>query len=149
MNISDASFAGETVAVEDQVFPRRSQRGRITCLADPKIWDGDKANMHIIGWRPTMIKRVCQSTFNIETQAMIDGVAAGARVRTIIADCRGSIEQGGRWLEQPRFATKNLWMTDCESHHSHLVNPVAANAEIKNGDRSIGITSILVGRSAW
>ena len=88
--------------------------------------------MHIISWRSTMIKRVCRSTFNADTPVMIDGVAAGARVRTIIADCRGSIEQGGRWLEHSRFAMKHLWMTDCESLHSYLVNPVAANAEDKN-----------------
>merc|ERR1712039_190057 len=59
VSITDASFAGEKLVVEDKTFPRRSQKGRITALADPKIWDGDKANMHIIGWRSTMIKRVC------------------------------------------------------------------------------------------
>ena len=131
VTISDASFAGEKLVVDDQVFPRRSQRGRITCIADPKIWDGDKANMHIIGWRSTMIKRVCRSTFNAETQALIDSVAAGARVRTIIADCKGLIAEGGRWLEQSRFAMRHMWLTDCESLHSYLVNPVAANAEDK------------------
>ena len=87
--------------------------------------------MHIIGWRSTMIKRVCRSTFNAETQALIDSVAAGARVRTIVADCKGLIVEGGRWLEQSRFAMKHVWLTDCESLHSYLVNPIAANAEDK------------------
>ena len=87
--------------------------------------------MHIIGSRSTMIKRVCRSTFNAETQALIDSVAADARVRTIVADCKGLIVEGGRWLEQARFAMKHMWLTDCESLHSYLVNPVAANAEDK------------------
>ena len=108
VTITDASFAGEELVVDDKVFPRRSQKGRITALADPVIWDGDKANMHIIGWRPTMIKRVCRSTFNAQTQSMINGIAADARIRTIIADCRGMIDQGGKWLEQARFSIYRL-----------------------------------------
>ena len=78
-----------------------------------------------------MIKRVCRSTFNAETQAMVDGVAFGARLRTIIADLRGMIEEGGKWLEQSRYVMPHLWLTDCESLHSYLVNPIAANAEDK------------------
>ena len=78
-----------------------------------------------------MIKRVCRSTFNAETQAMVDGVAFGSRLRTIIADLRGLIEEGGKWLEQSRFGMPHLWLTDCESLHSYLANPVAASAEDK------------------
>ena len=78
-----------------------------------------------------MIKRVCRSTFNAETQAMVDGVAFGQRLRTIIADLKGEIQEGGLWLEQSRDSARHLWLTDCESLHSYLANPVAASAEDK------------------
>ena len=78
-----------------------------------------------------MIKRVCRSTFNAETQAMVDGVAFGQRLRTIIADLKVEIQEGGQWLEQSRDKAKHLWLTDCESLHSYLANPTAASAEDK------------------
>ena len=112
VTITDASFAAEKLVVDDKVFPRRSQKGRFTLLAHPDLWDGEKADMHVIGWRSTMIKRVCRSTFNAETQAMIDGVAFGQRLRTIIADLKGEIQEGGQWLEQSRDSVKHLWLTD-------------------------------------
>ena len=62
---------------------------------------------------------------------MIDGVAFGQRLRTIIADLKGDIEDGGKWLEQSRYSIRHLWLTDCESLHSYLVNPIAASAEDK------------------
>ena len=78
-----------------------------------------------------MTKRIRRSTFNAETQSMIDGVAAGLRLRTVIADIRGQIQEGGKRLELARYAIPHLWFTDCESLHSYLVNPVAANTEDK------------------
>ena len=87
VTITDASFAGEKLVVGDKVFPRRNQKGRITALADPVIWDGSKANMHIIGWRSTMIKRVCTSIFTGQAESILDGIADHARIRTIIAHC--------------------------------------------------------------
>ena len=65
--ITDASFANETKIVDDKVFPRRSQKGRLTVLAGPGIWHGDKEYFHVIGWKNTMICRVCRSTMKAET----------------------------------------------------------------------------------
>ena len=62
---------------------------------------------------------------------MVDGVAFGQRLRTIIADLKGEIQEGAQWLEQSRGKVKHLWLTDCESLHSYLANPTAASAEDK------------------
>mgnify|MGYP001456829844 CR=1 FL=1 len=96
-----------------------------------------------------MIKRVCRSTFNAETQALVDGVAFGARLRTIIADLRGMIEEGGKWLEQSRYVMPHLWLTDCESLHSYLVNPIAANAEDKRLEIDLEDLRQSMGRFGW
>ena len=44
VSVTDASWAGETLIVDDKVFPRRSQRARVTFLASPYIWTGNEAS---------------------------------------------------------------------------------------------------------
>ncbi len=63
--------------------------GRLTLLADPCLWDCDIGNAHIIGWKSTMIKRVCRSTMQAKTMAKVSGTAEGIRTRAAIADMRG------------------------------------------------------------
>ena len=79
VTISDASFASETRCENGRTMPRRSQKGRVTILADPSIWDQNKAPMYVLGWRSTMIRRVCRSTFAAETQAMGSAVKSSER----------------------------------------------------------------------
>ena len=85
VTISDASFAAETKRENGKVLPRRSQKGRVTVSTDPKLWDEDKSPMYVIGWRSTMIRRVCRSTFAAETQAMVAAVGEGEKLRAAIA----------------------------------------------------------------
>ena len=59
VSINDASWAGETKAVDDRVFPRRNQSGRMLVLADQNIWDGKSAQFHVLGWKSVQITRTC------------------------------------------------------------------------------------------
>ncbi len=81
VNITDASFANEQkpakVKLEERMFPRRSQKVRITCLAGPEMGHSDQAIMHIMGWSSNTIRRMCRSTFAAETQSMIGGAGEG------------------------------------------------------------------------
>ena len=132
VTITDASWAGETKIVGDQVFPRRSQMGRLTVLASPNIWDDSQAEarMHVIGWKSSMIKRVCRSTMQAETQAMIAGTEEGSRIRAAVADMRGKVEKK-RWEISSSKVMKHLWVTDCDSLKKYLTNPTAAGTEDK------------------
>ena len=104
--------------------------GRVTVLADPKLWDGGSCEFHVIGWKSTLIHRTCRSTMHAETQALCAGVGMGHKVRTAIAECSGLRDDDNR-EESCARAMKHVWLTDCESLHSFLVNPVAAPVEDK------------------
>ena len=62
LSFGDASWAGDEKIVEDKVFPRRSQYGRITILANPEMWDGELGHGYYIASKSGLIHRVCQST---------------------------------------------------------------------------------------
>ena len=129
ITITDASWAGEKLYnCDGQVFPRRSQRGKFILLADKSIWDGDKANAYVLSWKSTMIKRVCRSTMAAETQSLLGGVADGMRMRAVIADLTDQIEFLD-WRKSSANAIPHLWLTDCESLNSYLVNPIASGNE--------------------
>ena len=130
VTITDASWAGEKLVVEDRVFPRRSQEGRITALADPAIWDGKSCNFHVIGWKSKLITRTCRSTMCAETMSMCTGTGVGIKMRTAIAEMRGLRDDENR-SESCAKAMNHVWLTDCESLHSFLINPVAAPVEDK------------------
>ena len=65
-----------------------------------------------------------------ETQSQCAGVGMGSKIRTAIAECRGLRDDDNR-EESCARAMKHVWLTDCESLHSFLVNPVAAPVEDK------------------
>lgn len=129
-SITDASWANETKVQGDQVFPRRSQMGRFTVLAGPDIWNGEKSNFHVIGWKSNMIKRLCRSTMQAETQASVGGMEEGIRIRAAIADMRG-VQETGDWFSSSRKTMRHLWVTDCDSLNKYCNNPIAAGCEDK------------------
>ena len=135
VTITDASWAGERMVVEDKEFPRRSQMGRLTLLADTVIWEDfqdhpNSCNLHLIGHKSRLITRTCRSTMCAEAQAMSNRVGEGFKVRTGIAEMRGMRDDARRAESCANFM-KHVWLTDCESLNSYLNNPVAAPVEDK------------------
>ena len=131
MTISDASWAGERLIINDRVFPRRSQFGYLTCLGDPNLWTSDEGYIHAIGWKSAIIKRQCRSTFRAETMAMTYGTEAGTHLRAAIARMRGLFDGHGDWESNCSKVMRHMWYTDCQSLYDYLVNPVAAGTEDK------------------
>ena len=130
LSISDASWANDSKIVECKVFPKRSQYGRITALADPKLWDAEEGVIHFIGWKSSLIKRVCRSTFRAETHAMIYATEASDKIRAIITDLRGKYQKQN-WEAVSAQEVPGVWMTDCQSLSDYLVNPTANGSEDK------------------
>ena len=122
ITITGASWAGEKLYnCDGQVFPRRSQRGKFTLLADKSIWDGDKANAYVLSWKSTMIKRVCRSTMAAETQSLLGGVADGMRLRAVIADLTDQIEFLD-WRKSSANTIPHLWLTDCDPPATRILD---------------------------
>jgi hypothetical protein len=139
VTITDASWAGEKIIrADDRVYARRSQMGRVVLLCDPEIWDGDVANGHIISWKSQLITRLCRSTMQAETQASVRGVEESTFVRAAIADMRGHQGAGSAWEQSSKQTMSHLWLTDCESLHSQLINPVMTTNEDKRLEIDIG-----------
>ena len=130
LSISDASWAGETMVIQDKVFPRRSQYGFFTCLANPELWTEDQGNIHVIGWKSAIIKRQCRSTMRAETQAMTYAVDNGTYIRAAIARCRG-LYSSDDWEAKCAKVMKHMWLTDCQSLHDYVNNPIASGSEDK------------------
>ena len=85
----------------------------------------------MLGWKSGLIKKVCRSTFRAETQGMLYGVERGQNMRAVLAVLRGKLRKGEPWEEVATEVTKQVWMTDCQSLHDYLVNPIAAGCEDK------------------
>ena len=128
--VTDASWAGETLIIDDKVFPRKSQMGYVILLADKKLWDADEASVMPICWKSTLIKRTCRSTMQAETHAELGGTECAARLRAAYADLRGLLDIK-KWEATSADAIKHLWLTDCNSLESYLKNPASAGCEDK------------------
>ena len=132
ISISDASWANEDKIIDDHIFPRRSQYGRIQCLGHPNLWDGEHGTIQFIGWKSGIINKMCRSTFRAETQGCCYAMEAGVALRALITELQGKRARHDlEWEENCASTIKHLWMTDCESLHSYVNNPSAAGTEDK------------------
>ena len=89
LSIHDASWANEEKIIDGHIFPRRSQYGRISCFADPSLWDGDHGVVHFLGWKSGVIKRMRRSAFRAETQGCCYAMEAGVALRALITEVGG------------------------------------------------------------
>ena len=120
-SISDASFCNETVIINGESEPGRSQQGYICCLAPAGIVNMTEAVIHPISWSSTHIKRVCRATLMAETFALIKATEAGTRLRAAIVDMKGKLDLRN-WEESAANEMGHCWMTDCDSLYEHLMS---------------------------
>ena len=143
-SISDASFANEDEAVKGQTETGRSQQGHVIVLGPQNVANAEKANVHPISWSSTVIKRVCRSTLQAETFAMIRGTEAGARIRAGIVDMRGKLDLK-HWEESSAEHMGHCWMTDCDSLFEHLTSSKMNSVENKR----LGIDLMALRQLVW
>ena len=65
-----------------------------------------------------------------ETQSMTHGTEESTKIRAAIASARG-LQDKKHWEASSAASMKHLWLTDCDSLHSHLINPVSVSVEDK------------------
>ena len=83
-----------------------------------------------MSWKSGLIKRTCRSTFRAETHGMIYAKETSDNIRAIITDMRGKFCRED-WESKCAQEIANVWLTDCQSLHDYLINPVAAGSEDK------------------
>jgi hypothetical protein len=130
LTVTDASWANDTAIVNDLPQPHRSQRARAVYLSGPGYESNNGGIVHIISFGSSLIKRVCRSTFQAETQALLSGVEDAARIRACIAELRGG-EIDKDWEETSTRLVKQVMLSDCNSLVSHLTSPVLGKLEDK------------------
>ena len=113
--------------------------GRVVVLAHQNATENgnDKTPCHVISWKSGIIHRVCRSTMQAETQACQKGVENTTHLRAAIADTRNKLAKGFDWEISAKRAMKHIWLTDCESLHSYINNPVAAGCEDKRQETDL------------
>ena len=71
---------------------------------------------------------------------MLSGAEMGDRLRAIIADCKGHLDDIRNWQSVSSQVMRHLWLSDCDSLVSHLKNP--KNERLENVRLSIDIQGL-------
>ena len=106
--------------MDDKIFPRRSQYGRITILANPEMWDGELGHGYYIASKSGLIHRVCQSTMRAETHGAIKSTGIGWKIRCALTQASG-IQLRRRWEDDASRHIRHKWITDCKSLFDYLI----------------------------
>ena len=115
LTVTDASFSGEAGF--------KSQQGRVHFLADKddmKDLTCTTFKVYPISFSSTTIKRVCRATLQAEAYSLQAGMEAGDRIRALIAEMRGRVNNLVNWLEDSKKVVPHLQMSDCRSLTDHL-----------------------------
>ena len=116
LTVTDASWANDKDTARGKVEDYRSQRARCNGLAGEGFVVGSSDFVHPICITSKVIRRVCKSTLQAETQAMIWGVESGTRIRAAIADARGLLGNARKispeWEDISACSMRHAWMAD-------------------------------------
>ena len=88
LTVTDASWSNESVVTKGQIETFRSQTSHFNGLAGKGLVEGDSDYVHPVCISSKVIRRVCKSTLQAETLAMLWGVESGTRIRAAVADAR-------------------------------------------------------------
>ena len=123
----------------------RTQKAFMNLLVDPKILNNETAGCHVWCWRSLTDKRVCRATLQGEAHGMLSGTEMGDRLRAIICDCKGRLDDIRDWQKIGSQTIRHLWLTDCESLLSHLKPEERANGDCEIEYRHSRIEADAVG----
>ncbi|CAE7561028.1 RE2 [Symbiodinium necroappetens] len=121
-SITDASHAADfDVSTTGTPMGSRSQSGRILALGSRKILETGKGTIHIIEYHSCVLKRVCRSTLQAETQSLIAGYEEGEHLRALMWGMNNDYHDKGLIGAMDHMTLAML--TDCRSLEQHLRQP--------------------------
>ena len=65
--VSDASWSNEEEKTKKELKKYKSQRARMTSLANPDFLEKEGSAFHVLSWQSTIIRRICRNTLQAET----------------------------------------------------------------------------------
>ena len=135
LTVTDASWSNESAVTKGQIETFRSQKARFNGLAGPGLVEGNCDYVHPVCISSKVIRRVCKSTLQAETLAMLWGVESGTRIRAAIADARGLLGDEAKlrpdWEATSAMTMRHVWLADCKSLEDHLKAPTMGKTEDK------------------
>eukprot|EP00972_Heterocapsa_arctica_P096623 14254810-Heterocapsa_arctica.AAC.1 len=90
----------------------RTQGTKIVFIADASAVCNDEAQVHMVSFSSTVIKRVVHSTIKDETYQLTDVVEGADLIRAALTDARDAVEER-QWQTTAAAWTTSLWFTDC------------------------------------
>ena len=120
VTVSDASWSNEEELSKKELKKYKSQRARMTILANPDFLEKKGSAFHVLSWQSTIIRRVCRNTLQAETYGVSFAIEEGIRVRGVLAEVHGKLPSLRNWEESTRSFKQHIWITDCKSLEEHL-----------------------------
>ena len=146
--IQDASYAADyDVSVTGDKLGHRSQSGRILCLAAREYGQCLDGVLYPVQWHSTIIRRVCRSTMQSETLSLQLGATEAEHLRGVVHGLYTDFGKLGTesWMVDAQDRTQVLWVTDCYSLLSHLLNPAAGSV----ADKRLAIDLCALRQELW
>ncbi|CAE7485137.1 RE2 [Symbiodinium sp. CCMP2592] len=146
--IQDASYAADfDVSASGKKLGYRSQSGRILCLAPRSFATTLEGHLYPVEWHSTVIRRVCKSTLQAESLSLQLGSVEAEHARSVL---HGLYEEPPKldataWVIGAQDRCPVMWVTDCMSLLTHLLNPAAGTV----GDKRLAIDLCSLRQELW
>ena len=98
----------------------KSQRARMTILANPDFLEKEETTFHVLSWQSTIIRRICRNTLQAETYGVNFAIEEGIRLRAVLAEIHGKLPNLKNLEERTRSFKQHIWITDCKGLEEHL-----------------------------
>ena len=117
--------------VEHTNLPEEESVWSFTLLGHPDLWDADEGYVHFIGFKSGLVIMTCRIAFRAEPHCMLYATESSYNMRAVISSLRDMFERTKNWEYAAACQLPNRWLTDCQSLHDYLVNPVRVGCEDK------------------
>ena len=104
----------------------------------------DRGGFYPIAYASNLIRRVCRSTLQAETQALTSAVEEGCKLRAALCGMKGLHLRRG-WEPRAAEMVRHIWLCDCRSLADHLASPVTG----KVGDKRLSFDLHSLRQDLW
>ena len=148
LSITDASHAAEThTGINGRQKGYRSQGGRMIFLADKMPTLEEPAQVHLLEWSSTTLKRVCRSTLQAETLSSMLGSESAQHLRAALygSMCPKPPGRDDTWAISACDFKEINWLTDCRS----LVDYMSSTVGSAVSDKRLAIDLTTLKQELW
>ena len=148
LSITDASHAAEIhTGINGRDKGYRSQGGRMIFLANKMPSLDEPAQVHLLEWSSTTLKRVCRSTLQAETLSSMLGSESAQHLRAALYGslCPKPPGRDESWAISACDFKEINWLTDCRS----LVDYMSSTVGSAVSDKRLAIDLTTLKQELW